>query len=55
MGGSVATKDKGGTDAMGTKSGSNGFVIRGFYGGRNLVVRKSSSNFESSVVQTDSA
>ena len=38
MGGNVPTEDKGGTYATRTKSGPNGFVIRGLYGGRNPLV-----------------
>ena len=54
MGGSVPTEDKGGTNAMGTKSGPNGFVIKGLYGGRNPSVKKSSRKLELWDVQTNS-
>lgn len=37
MGGSVPTEDKGGIDAMGTKSEFNRFVIRGLYGGKQIL------------------
>ena len=46
MGGNVPTEDKGGIDAMGTKSGPNRFMIRGLYGGRNLAVKKSFGKLE---------
>jgi len=54
MGGNVPSEDKGGTSAIGTKSGPNEFMIRGLYGGRNPLVKKSSSKLESWDVQIDS-
>lgn len=54
MGGSVPTEGKGGTDATRTKIVSNGFVIGGWYGGRNPAVKKSSSKLESWDVETNS-
>ena len=54
MDGNVPTKEIGSTGAMGTKSGSNGFVSGGLKGGRNPSIKKSSDKLESSIVQTDS-
>ena len=54
MGGNVPTKDKGGTNATGIKSGPNGFVIGGLYGGMKPLVNKYSSKLESWDGQTDS-
>jgi len=54
MDGNVTTKETRSTGAMVTKSGSNEFVSRGFKGGINPLVKKSSRKLESLVVQIDS-
>lgn len=53
MGGVGPTEDIGGTNATRIKSGSNGFVIGGLYGGMKPSVKKSSGKLESWDVQTD--
>ena len=53
MGGNVPTTKAGSIGTAGSKIGSDGFISRGFKGGRNPSVKKFFGKLESSVVQTD--
>lgn len=54
MDGNVPTKEIGSIGAMRSKSGSNRFMSGRLKGGRNPLVKKSSSKLEFSIVQIDS-